>query len=252
MLALLLALPVVRGAYQRLAGAPPPSRAAAIRPPVLLMTALPLVWGEGGAFDPKSRPAAIYTALQREFTLKPIDALDAKSLSGAPTLLLIQPRWLAPKEMVALDGWVRAGGRALILTDPTLDWPSDLPPGDIRRPPPVGLLGPILTHWGLALSPGPDNNLSLRFPGNRRLELGVPGRFTAANDTCKVMESWFAECRVGKGRALLLADADLVHDDLWLKTGSRGGQERTADNPLVVADLLDRLAGIERERTELP
>ncbi|HEY0028616.1 MAG TPA: hypothetical protein VGC35_12175 [Allosphingosinicella sp.] len=250
LLALLLAWPLARVAYQSLGGAPAPSRVAAIRPPVLLMTALPLVWGEGGGFDPTSRPATIYTALKREFTLKPIDALDAQSLGEAPTLLLIQPRWLAPKELVALDAWVRAGGRALVLTDPTLNWPSDLPLGDIRRPPPVGLLAPLLSHWGLALSAGPDGNLSLPFAGKRRLTLDTPGRFTVTGDTCKVMESWLAECRLGKGRALLLADADLVRDELWFGSGSGSGEGRTADNPLVLADLLDRLAGLDRPRIE--
>ena len=38
-----------------------------------------------------------------------------------------------------------------ILTDPVLVWPSELALSDIRRPPPVGLLGPLLTHWGLRL-----------------------------------------------------------------------------------------------------
>jgi hypothetical protein len=249
-LALLIAWPLVRGAYQRVAGAPEPHPVVAIRPPVLLMTALPLVWGEGGAFDPQSRPVAIYTALQREFTMKPIDALDSQSLGEAPVLLLIQPRWLAPKELVALDAWIRGGGRALILTDPTLHWPSDLPPGDIRRPPPVGLLGPLLTHWGLTLAAGPEHELDRRFERNRRLAMEAPGHFTATGRACRVTEPWFAECRVGKGQALLLADADLVRDELWLETGSGSGQGRTADNPLFLADLLDRLAGVNRQRTE--
>jgi hypothetical protein len=247
-LAVLLALFPVRQAHEGLV-APPPSAAVGTKPQVLLMTALPLVWGEGGAFDPNSRPAGLYTALQEEFTLRPIDALDAENLAGAPLLLLIQPRWLAPAELVALDGWVRRGGRALILTDPRLNWHSELPLGDIRRPPPVGLLGPVLGHWGLAMEPGPDW-AGLQFPRGRRLIAEHPGRLTARGGTCRITQPVLAECPLGQGRALVLADADLARDELWLGEGANGAapHRRVSDNPLVVADLLDRLGGLERPR----
>lgn len=247
-LAAVLALPPVRHGYEQAIAAPVP-RAAGAKPEVMLMTALPLIWGEGGAFDPNSRPAAIYTALQREFRLRPIDALDETSLGKARLLLLIQPRWLAPEELVALDGWVRGGGRALILTDPQLNWHSDLPLGDIRRPPPTGLLRPLLDHWGLAMEPGPrwgDGTLA----GGRRLVTEHAGRLTSRGKACRTTQPFLAECRLGQGQALILADADLVRDELWVGEGARGGypDRRVSDNPVVVADLLDRLAGLQRDR----
>jgi hypothetical protein len=248
-LAVLMALPPVRQTWEQAVAVPPPPAPAGPKPQVLLMTALPLVWGEGGAFDPNSRPAALYTALQREFALRPIDALDQASLAKAPILLLIQPRWLAPEELVALDAWVRRGGRALILADARLSWHSELPLGDIRRPPPAGLLRPLLDHWGLATEPGPRWSDTM-FGNGRRLVTEHPGRLTARGSACRVTHSFLAECALGQGKALVLADADLARDELWVGEGADGASRhrRLSDNPLVVADLLDRLAGIERPR----
>jgi hypothetical protein len=61
-----------------------------------------------------------------------------------------------------------------------------------------------------------------------------------------------AHCLVGRGRALLVADADLLHDALWLPGGASDPRLRTADNPQLVADWLDRLAGLDRERAAAP
>lgn len=221
---------------------------AAELPELMLMTGLPIIWGERGAFDPASRPAAAYQALEQEFTIKPLDYLDDESLSGR-LLLLAQPRALAPAELVALDRWVRGGGHVLILADPALAWPSDLPLGDIRRPPPVGLLGPLLAHWGLELDAPSEPKLADTSIGNRKLRLASPGRFRLVGGNCAlVQDGLLADCRVGRGRALLLADADLLHDGLWAAPAGAARHSRRADNPLVVADLLDRLVGVRRER----
>lgn len=223
------------------------------KPDLMLMTALPIIWGEGGAFDPTSRPAAAYLALEREFEVRPIDVLDERSLGSGRLLLLAQPRALAPEELVALDEWVRAGGKALILTDPRLHWPSKLPLGDIRRPPPVGLLGPLLRHWGLRLEPGPAENLVEPYrwgDHDFRIAMAAPGRFSSQSDGCDIWPGgWMAHCRIGEGIAAIVADADLMHDSLWAPLGPARHQ-RTADNPLLVAEWLDALASIDRPRQD--
>lgn len=218
----------------------------------MLMTALPLIWGEGGAFDPASRPQQSYKRLQREFRVRPLDMLDEASLAPGRLLLLAQPRALAPIELVALDDWVRRGGRALILTDPALVWPSGLPIGDIRRPPAIGLLAPLLSHWGLALDP-PDEArpepASIESPnGQRRIVMEAPGQFRKLGGTCQVARSFLAHCPIGRGQAILLADADLLRDELWLRPGGMGDAKLLSDNSLLVADYLDALAGVRRQR----
>lgn len=254
-LAALLFVPAVQRGWEVLALEEIASRQApAQKPELLLMTGLPIVWGEGGAFDPASRPALAYQVLQQEFAVRPVDTLEPQSLAGARLLLLAQPRWLSPTELVALDAWVRGGGRVLILTDPRLAWPSELPVGDIRRPPPIGLLGPLLDHWGLALRPPQEEGIVTAVHEGRALAMEQPGRFAAANGGCRVAEPWLARCRIGAGEAVLVADADLVRDDLWTGLGPRGDarHRRLADNPLFLADRLDSLAGVDRPRRAGP
>ena len=254
--ALVMLLPGGLRPYESLAIGPVEPAAAAALPPLVMMTGLPLVWGENGAFDPSSRPAAAYTALQREFAIRPIDYLDASALADAPLLMLAQPRLLEPRELVVLDAWIRDGGRVLVLTDPDLVWPSRLPAGDPRRPPPTSLLSPLLDHWGLRLRAGEGEPIVVAHLDDRgetrRLVLAAPGRFEASGPCRLGSQPWLADCRLGDGRALVVADADLLHDDLWAASSPRGTARhaRLADNVLVVAGWLDRLAGIERERSE--
>ena len=224
------------------------------KPDLMLLTALPLVWGEGGPLDANSKPAAAYKALEQEFVVRPLDLLDRAQLDRGRLVLLAQPRALAPAELVALDSWVRGGGRALILTDPALFWPSDLPLGDIRRAPEIGLLAPILDHWGLRMDPpeAPAAVAQSHGADDRRLVMFAPGRISSASRNCAVDPSGVtADCRLGKGRAIVLADADLLHDRLWVGFAGAGRERHTriSDNPLIVADLLDSLIGRPRPRT---
>ena len=230
--------------------APGDGEPAGFKPRLLLMTSLPIVWGDYGAFDPRSRPSQTYRALQEEFEVQPIDSIDPKSLAAGNLLLLAQPRWLSPSELVALDEWVRRGGRAVILADPDLRWPSDLPLGDVRRPLPSSLLGPLLAHWQLVLEPPRRSDVVIWLPDNRKVVLDSPGRFKGTGGKRPIGTSTLAYRTVGKGRAILVADADLMRDDLWVAPG-RGGDgrhRRLADNPLYLADLLDEAAGIDRPR----
>lgn len=200
----------------------------------MLMTGLPLMWGETGPFDPASRPAAAFVDLRKDFSLEPVDVLDSANLARGRVLMLAQPHRLAPAELAALDSWIRRGGRALILTDPMLTWPSALPPGDIRRPPPIGLLRPLLHHWRLALdAPTEAREIEARWHG-RSLVLDAPGRLRSASRDCVVAQSgWTATCRLGRGRVRVVTDADLLRDALWSRAGNRA----------VVGEWLDELAG---------
>lgn len=250
--AFMLTTPFALVPYERMI-IPREESPAGPRPDLMLMTALPIIWGEKGAFDPASTPAEAYKLLQAEFDVRPLDVLDEAGLSSGKLLLLAQPRGLNPEELVDLDSWVRRGGRALILTDPLLVWPTSLPLGDVRRPPAIGLLSPLLDHWGLRLEATPPHRKRLvqeRLVQGRKLALVEPGHFKADSADCTLSESGLiARCAIGVGRAVLIADADLMHDSTWAGPGGAGRTTRVADNPLFIVDLLDELLGLERERS---
>jgi hypothetical protein len=254
----LLLLPGASRPYEAVVLGPAPRPSVGTKPELMVMTGLPIIWGEGGAFDPNARPAASYRYLEQEFSVRPLDTLERAGLGQGRLLLLAQTRALAPRELVALDEWVGRGGRVLILADPTLIWPSELPLGDIRRPPALNLLDPLLTHWGLRLEPRTEAGIQVE-PlygewSGRRLTLAAAGRFTATGGRCRAwLPATLAHCRIGEGGAWLIGDADLMHDALWLPPSAAGElRRRTADNPLLVADLLDRLAGLQRPRAAAP
>lgn len=186
-----------------------------------LMTSLPIYWPEGGALEAMRDGDAAHEnwvrrALEDTLDLQPIDTLDDKALSGLRTLILAQPRPLAPAENVALDRWVRAGGRLLLFADPMLTAHSRFPIGDLRRPQDVALLSPILRHWGLELTFDPEQPETRRWVDAHGVPLPVElgGRFKASvpEQCILAAEAALAECRIGGGKVLVLADAALLAD----------------------------------------
>lgn len=175
---------------------------SAEKPALMLMTGLPIVWGEGDIGDTLSgarQPSEAYRWLSARYDVRLVDILSARVLS-APALLLAQPRGLAPAELIALDKWVRAGGRVLVLADPKLDWPSAHGIGDPRAPPRVTLLDPLLTHWGLRID-------------LRQGAEATAGRFFRERGDCAVAKDGLvARCAFGSGRAVIVADADFLND----------------------------------------
>ncbi len=189
------------------------------RPPLHILTGLPLFWGEGGITDVlngKAKKSALIEGLEQTGPVTAVEHLDAGGLAQTKLLLLIQPPALIPEELVALDTWVRDGGRVVILADPQLDWDSAHPPGDPRRAPVRSLLGPLIDHWGLALVPDPpgDDPAEARV-GGHPVKMIQAGRWKrSSNGGCVIGSAErVANCSLGKGRAILVADADFANPD---------------------------------------
>ncbi|MBA4090901.1 MAG: ABC transporter [Sphingobium sp.] len=197
------------------------------RPRLAVIAGLPLFWNESGPQD-----APIVKLLRTRFTVIPIDDPVQLRASGARRLLLAQPRALTPAQLVAIDKWVGAGGTALVLADPLLRWPSDLPLGDRRRAPSTSLLGALLDHWGFA-PPGVVDQAEIRhfLPDGPLITLSGTGRSGDA-----VMQ----RKRIGKGAVLLLGDADPLDDRLWLADPAYPLDPRhwVADTPALVVQWL--------------
>ncbi len=196
------------------------------RPAVMVMSSIPLQWGTASMADVasgKAEPAPVYQKLTAKYKVTLLDDLQHMGEPGATPLLLIQPRALAPAELVKLDDWVRKGGSVIVFADPALDWPSELPLGDPRRPLFTSLLNPLFRHWGLelALPTEEEDNDPTVATGEYSLSMKSPGIFIPvtkkkAMATCRIRkDERIAACSVGKGKALLIADADMLHEAQW-------------------------------------
>jgi hypothetical protein len=206
----ILAIALLAAAALALAGRNPPAdlppRPEARQPALMLLSSLPLIFPE--SFGLGGGGSRTLGALESRYRVEPIGVADAHSLAGGNLLLMAHPLAQPAEALVDLDRWVRDGGRVLILADPKLDRPSALPLGHIHRPPPYFADTGLLGHWGLRLDgpegPGPAE----RTVGGRTIRLSSPGRLSGSCESAG--EGLVARCAVGKGKATIIADADLL------------------------------------------
>lgn len=220
-LALLGALALLAGCRDA-DGAPDPAAGAQV---IGLSTSLPIFWSEAAdvsAILANDHPPHWALAVLRERgVVQPLDTLagadDRLPLRHDQLLVLAQPWPLTPQENVALDDWVRAGGRVLLFADPMLTHPSSFALGDRRRPQDVAMLSPILTRWGLELRFDESQPVGEREIAGQGVSLPVnlagafallPGAPACALESAGLI----AACRVGKGRILAVADAALLEE----------------------------------------
>lgn len=199
-----------------------PAVAAAGSPAVTILTGLPLRWSGGGdmaamiAMGMQDDPAL--TRMEAAGPVLLVDSLVDHVPPPGGALLLAHPRALAPRELVAIDAFVRGGGRAVILADALSGWPTRHPLGDPRNPPVTSLLTPLLDHWGIALGSVPSSG-EQRLPVDldaARLNLSGAGRFDRLTKDCAAFAGQHvAKCRIGRGEAWLVGDADLLFAPFW-------------------------------------
>ncbi len=221
-----------------------------------LVTSLPLRWQESGATTKLALDAPPAPAFERLITGRhvflPNDLVSTLNHAPIGILMLAQPRALRGAEIFAIDKWVRRGGRLLVLADPALAWESNYPLGDKRRPQFTSMLSPLFSHWGLELFiplDSEEGDRVLRVSG-KNIRTATPGAWLkvsakepVAGDRCKLeSKAFIAECRIGRGLAVLVADADLLDEQYWRGTGIRTltGSDDFA-NMQAINDLLDTL-----------
>jgi hypothetical protein len=193
-------------AIQRNAGSLAP-RPPSQRPTLLLLTSLPLVFGEDFSLEGGGSPAL--RRLESSYQVIPISVTDRADLAKGELLLMAQPRAQTAENLVTLDEWVRSGGRVLLLADPMLEWPSKRPLGDPLRPSPMFADTGLLQHWGLRLD-APDR----RGPAERRLgshQVATTSPGTLHGACAMTSDRLAAQCSVGRGKATIVADADLLN-----------------------------------------
>ena len=171
-----------------------------------LLTALPLLFGEQFGLDSKKPDVVAF--LEQRYRLKAVDL--PSQVPERATLLIVQPRALPPEELVALDNWVRDGGRLVLLADPRLEWPSERMLGDPLRAPPMFADTGLLQHWGLRLD-APDRAGPVTVADVTYVS---PGRLVGGGECAVEAEGIVARCRLGKGKAAVVADADWINAEL--------------------------------------
>lgn len=238
-----LAWPMVEAAYRIEHSTEP-------RPRAVWLTSLPIGTLDAASLradkaqaerDGQEDPAMLL--LSRTTRDRRVVTVDGAVLADADVLLLAHPPALDPAQLVAIDDWVRGGGRAVVLADGLSSWPPAWPLGDPRNPPVTSLLGPLLAHWGVELD-APEGLAESRVivrDSGQRLALLSPGRFQRRDSRCMVRaQGLIAECRIGRGHALLVADADLLAPELWAGRRGASSLDWRSGNMLW---LLDNLGG---------
>jgi hypothetical protein len=204
--AAIMALAALAALSLRSAPAPLPARPAGERPTLLLLTSLPLVFGDN--FSVQQTGSQALRALEGRYHVVPISVAEPAELAKGKLLLMAQPRAQPAEDLVALDAWVRRGGRVLLLADPMLEWPSERPLGDSLRPPAMFMDTGLLAHWGLRLDAPDDRGAKIVKLGGFDVLTVSPGQLYGA---CPISpDRAVAHCRIDTGRATVVADADLL------------------------------------------
>lgn len=180
------------------------------RPPLALLTGLPWLFGEGFTLDAPKHPAL--ARLEQDYDVRPVDGPEQLPAGGL--LLAAQPHAMTAERLVALDSWVRAGGRLLLLADPWLTSGGELPVGDMPRQPLEFADTGLLAHWGLELDKGgpPAAERVERGLGGEAIQVSQPSRIIRTAGDCRIAGDGFvARCRIGDGQVTVVADADFAN-----------------------------------------
>ncbi|GGB50567.1 Gldg family protein [Blastomonas aquatica] len=210
------------------------------------MSSLPLVHGDGvdltAMIAGKSNPHPLHEDLKAAHDLVVADALDGDVLDGADLAVLVQPRALPPQDLVALDDYVRGGGRLLLFADPVLEWAGGRGLGDPQGPLRSSLMSPLLRHWGIELLDPELGSVRLKPSGALLVH---PGRFAPlsgkiGDGNCEIEnQGHVARCRRGRGRAVLVADADLM-DPALINESAESAPANRRFVATLIADLISK------------
>ena len=210
-----------------------PVPAERAQPPLAVLTSLPVLFPEEFTLEAPEHP--LLARLKQDYAVRAVDGPEQLPPGGL--LLAIQPRALTAEQLVALDKWVREGGRMVLFADSGLAWESRKALGDPSRPPFTYPDTGLLQHWGLRLQDPATEGAEPRVIAGREVQTVAPGSIKRAAGNCEVDAAGFvARCRLGRGTAVVIADADLV------QVGQTGGAEGdAASNADAVAGLIETL-----------
>ncbi len=215
-----------------------PDSGSIAKPELGLMTSLPLYWPIGVSVDQVAsgdfeEPWA-RERIEGRFLIRPLDTLspmpglvendpEIDPLEGLSHLAVIQPRGLSPADNVALDQWVRSGGKVLIALDPALTGHYPISFADPRHPALSVAIPPVIDRWGLAIAyedhAGHDHALehspSAVDLGEGKLPVQMAGTVAISEDSDCVIaaDQIVVKCTIGEGVVAIVADAAVFEFD---------------------------------------
>lgn len=144
--------------------------------PVLgVISALPLDVGFGGpmaAMRGQSHPFAVYSQLAELYDVRMMSPDFVEIGAHIDMLLIAQPPKLKPQQLYAIDQFMLAGGKAVVLIDPNAEVAAQGPPQG--GPPQMSSdLDPLLAAWGVKIDPqqvigDAEMATKVTVPGSRR------------------------------------------------------------------------------------
>jgi hypothetical protein len=194
-----------------------PSAQAGEKRPLLLLTSLPLMFGQDFSLQDAGSP--VLGALQKRYQVVPISVASPAELAKGRLLLMAQPFAQPAEDLVALDK----------------------PLGDATRPPIMFADTGLLKHWGLRLDAPDERGQVLLGGGHNPVAYISPGRLLSRNPKCELMRANIvAECRIGHGRVIVVADADMLNGDF-----TRDLKNPSLDNMPELMEMMSDLADSE-------
>ena len=167
------------------------------------------------------------SAIETRYRVIPIGTTERRRFGRRACCCMAHPLAQPAEALVDLDRWVRGGGDCSCLQIRSSNGRASGALGDKLRPPRSFADTGLLAHWGLRLE-APDHG------GPAQRELDGPNPRCVAGKTfrahARLDEAGFvARCRIGKGKAIVVADADFLNlEDL---EGPTEGNNRCAASP---------------------
>ncbi|PWR21772.1 Gldg family protein [Zavarzinia compransoris] len=145
------------------------------KPVLAVISALPLDVGFGGpmaALRGQSHPFAVYSQLADLYDVRMMSPDFVEIGAHIDMLLIAHPPKLTPQQLYAVDQFMMAGGKAVVLVDPNAEVAAQGPPQG-GPPQMASSLDPLLAGWGVKIDPqqvigDAEMATKVTVPGSRR------------------------------------------------------------------------------------
>jgi ABC-type uncharacterized transport system involved in gliding motility auxiliary subunit len=146
------------------------------KPVLAVISTLPLDVGFGGAMAAlrgQSHPFTVYSQLAELYDVRMMASDFVEVGAHVDMLLIVHPPKLNPQQLYAIDQFVLAGGRAVVMVDPNAEVAAQTAAQGAPPPQMASSLEPLFVAWGITVDTSKvigDRRLATKvtIPGSRR------------------------------------------------------------------------------------